>query len=593
MSESVTSSANEHPSLATLAAINNQASASPNGAGNSATTAINGGDESVQFRKEGTNFAYPNTELALLSACINRPKVLRLVCDTLSTEHFHDPHNNILIRAVLYLENAGVPVNPATVIGHLKATLEHFNEEWIAHVNQCAAASYNPKHIRGYIRQLQRAARLRGGDTYCEHTYSESFCASLLQMRLPPCKCVRGDWFEYGNGAWTKTAKDIYRTLALAVIHPYQRQAKRITDVLNHVESALQVSESIFSGAYKRPDGRILINVNNGTLEVDPLGKLTFRQHDPADYFTLKLAADYDPNARCELFDNTLTYALPDEEDRRLYQVFAGSVLMPSCEHEAALVCYGPGETGKSTLAETIGAVLGKELCGSCGLEELCKSGSYSLPTLKRKMLNLGSELEGTEIETSANFKKLVSGEQFSAREIYGRPEEMQTHCKLLFLTNHLPRFRGGTNAEERRLRILHFDREVVQKDPQLKSKLKAETSGVLNWMLEGLAWLLQNNYVPYGGDKAHELFAEFQQSNDPVRAFLVDCCQFDNSSSIAKHELFAAFKEWCEARGRKADKLENMFYKGLHQRYQVKTTRRKIVNKGREYWFEGVRLRD
>ena len=75
-------------------------------------------------------------------------------------------------------------------------------------------------------------------------------------------------------------------------------------------------------------------------------------------------------------------------------------------------------------------------------------------------MLNLGSELAGTEIETSATFKKLVSGESVEAREIYGRPEEIRSTCKLLFLTNLLPRFRQGTNAEERRLRLLHFDKE-------------------------------------------------------------------------------------------------------------------------------------
>ena len=91
---------------------------------------------------------------------------------------------------------------------------------------------------------------------------------------------------------------------------------------------------------------------------------------------------------------------------------------------------------------------MGTSLCGKASLEELCKTSGYSLPTIRDKMLNLGTELNGTEIEESSNFKKLVSGEGMLARQIYCEPGEMVTTCKLVFLTNNLPRFKYGTDAE-------------------------------------------------------------------------------------------------------------------------------------------------
>ena len=546
----------------------------------------------LKFHAEGRDYSYRNTEVALISACFNRPKVLIRVCATLSTEDIYDDDNNILMRAILDLYNQGVRPAPANVLAYLKGTVPDFGNEWIAHVNRCAAASFNPKHIAWYIKQLKKATAIRGGDTYCEHHFSESFCANLLKTRLADCKCVGKNWYEYVEGAWTLTDKSIYRKLAHEVIHPHQRQEKRAMGVLDHVESAYQVSERIFCGSYKREGENILINCANRTLVVDPTGAVAFRQHDKADYFTLKLAAGYDPKARCPLFDRVLSECLPDADDRLLLQVFGGYALYPGCEYEASLVSHGEGQTGKSTLAGTLGHVLGKELCSSCGLEELCEPGSYSLPMLKNRMLNLGAELEGNEIATSANFKKLVSGEFLNARQIYCKPEEMSTNCKLLFLTNHMPRFRAGTYAEERRLRILRFGQQVAAEDTTLKERLRGEASGVLNWMLEGLAWLLRNKYVPYGGAQSLELTEEFHKSNDPVSAYVKERCTLDPKKALSKTDLFDDFKSWCEASGLPGEKMQNVFFKRLIQLYDLKTAREKWGDK-RVYCYRGITFRD
>jgi putative DNA primase/helicase len=256
-----------------------------------------------------------------------------------------------------------------------------------------------------------------------------------------------------------------------------------------------------------------------------------------------------------------------------------------------ALVAYGEGATGKSTLTSPILDVLGSDLCGSAGLDELCKSGSYALASLKGKMLNRASELNGTEIPTSGNFKAIVSGEPLNVRQIYSAPEEMQTSCKLLFLTNHYPRFKHGTDAEARRLRILHFQVKPATKDVKLKDKLKAELSGVLNWMVEGLVWVLQHQKIPDGGVAAKNVKESFERANDPVGSFLNECCTFGPGQSVSKSDLYESFGAWAEEAALCPGQWENFFFKGLRQRHPELREVRKTVANGRERCLVGVGL--
>jgi phage/plasmid-associated DNA primase len=63
----------------------------------------------------------------------------------------------------------------------------------------------------------------------------------------------------------------------------------------------------------------------------------------------------------------------------------------------------------------------------------------------------------------------------------------MRTTCKLWFLSNHLPRFRHGTEAELRRMRFIRFDHISDEKDVTLKAKIRAERDGILGLMVHYL----------------------------------------------------------------------------------------------------------
>ena len=122
------------------------------------------------------------------------------------------------------------------------------------------------------------------------------------------------------------------------------------------------------------------------------------------------------------LFMAVLDQCLPDKEDQRLLQLFCGNILLPNARFETALVCIGGAGTGKSTLAEAVGGALGQGVVMQSSLQQICSANGYHLPGLRHSLVNLGTELNATEMADSSVFKSLVSGEAIEAREIYGKP---------------------------------------------------------------------------------------------------------------------------------------------------------------------------
>lgn len=83
-------------------------------------------------------------------------------------------------------------------------------------------------------------------------------------------------------------------------------------------------------------------------------------------------------------------------------------------------------------------------------LAQLCAEGqgAYSLPSLKRAIVNYGGEIDTKD---SANIKLISSGESFEVRSIYGQPGPM-TDCTVKLCS--CKRWASSTNTITRRFWI-------------------------------------------------------------------------------------------------------------------------------------------
>jgi putative DNA primase/helicase len=378
--------------------------------------------------------------------------------------------------------------------------------------------------------------------------YNEAAAVALALEKMPPLKTVGDCWREYRAGAWREIDYHRFRPAVLSILADTIKSNKRCLDILKHIESLKQVLESDFKSFYMLDGDAVLLNATNGIVRVEPDYKVELVPHDPGLNFTRQLQAIYDPQSRCPNFDRVLGEALPDGDDRALLQLFVGSILYPSCKYEAALVGYGPGGTGKSTIAEPVASILGTELVQRIGMANICDAKGYYLPKLKHVALNLGTELDALEVGESGNFKALVSGENITVRPIYGAPFTMSTTAKLWFLSNNLPRFKHGTDAEQRRTRFLRFDKVPAVKDVDLKQKLIAERDGIFLWALDGLSRLLSLREMPLGGAESKRVHDRFAVSNDPLGTFIASRCRIDCTASTLKERFKTALGEYYAA---------------------------------------------
>ena len=227
-----------------------------------------------------------------------------------------------------------------------------------------------------------------------------------------------------------------------------------------------------------------------------------------------------------------------------------------------------------SGIAEAIGGP-GAGTVSRVSLRQLCDPKSYSLPSLEFSLVNIITEGDALEVEESGNFKSIISGEPIECREIYGKPRVIVTTAKLLLATNSLPRFRNGTDAEGRRLRLLNFDQAPSNPDPELKHRIHAESPGILRWMAEALQDVIGLRNMPRGGASAKRVTDRFALSNDSLGCFVKQECELDPARHVLKSDLLEAFNEFADSHGFSADN-NVWFFRKLQDRFPHLTQSRR-----------------
>jgi len=360
-----------------------------------------------------------------------------------------------------------------------------------------------------------------------------------FQSCVPPMKCVGDRWYAGENGLWKQVEQEIYQPIALDLFPCHLKSSKRVAEVMATFQKQQQVPrQSLKTACIWEDEGQrsVLINCRNGLLRVTATS-VRLMPHDPnAHCFTGQLAAAYDPNAGDGTFERVFVEAQPGEQAQNLLYWWFGYVLYPSLRFRLSLVNYGPSTTGKSTIWENgIGAAIGTGLKKNLSLSDICSTTGYSIPSLQHALLNVGGELDADELGQSSRFKLLVGGEPLEVRMIYGRPYTMTDYvAKLVFLTNHLPRFRSGTDAELRRIQFLCWDKVPAKPDPKLLDMVANERDGVFTrWMVPALQSIL-DGVKPLQDELL--IRSQFAVRNDPMKVFIEKCCVPNPEATIEKN---------------------------------------------------------
>lgn len=277
----------------------------------------------------------------------------------------------------------------------------------------------------------------------------------------------------------------------------------------------------------------------------------TVRAATQQDRITKFSSVAFNSNADCPRFKQFLAEIFDGDTELTAYlQKVVGYTLTGSTQEQCLFACYGKGSNGKSTLLGVLHHIFG-DYAANLPFSALEITGRSSIPN--DVMMLLGARF-ATAIETregvtlnEARIKALTGGDAITGRRLYHEPITFQPTHKFWLAFNHKPIITDNSPAMWRRICLIPFLHafEGQKADKGLLEKLKAEASGILNWLIKGcLAWQLEGLRVPASIEQATR---EYERESDALGPFLEDCCITNPTESIASSELWKVYSEWCK----------------------------------------------
>ena len=340
-----------------------------------------------------------------------------------------------------------------------------------------------------------------------------------------------------------------------------------------------------------------LLNLRNGILN---LARRELVPHDRARYITRMAQVDYDPDAKAPVWEAFIQSVTGGDAQLAEYlQVMVGYCLCGSTREQCMFFLYGDGANGKSTFLETLAKMLG-DYCMNAQADTIASTRSRSSGAARSDVARLkGARFvtleEGDQGATldEGLVKQMTGGNTITARFQYGKEFEFRPEFKLVEATNHLPKIHGTDVGIWRRIRLVPFTQSIPEEkqDILLPQKLEAELPGILNWALDGLQKWLANSQ----GGRRHGLPAcaavdsavnAYKQDQDRIAAFLADCTEPAEGSTVQASVLFRTYLNWCSENNEKWRMANKQFGMEVKKHYEIR--------KGRYYnEFVGLRFSD
>jgi len=331
-----------------------------------------------------------------------------------------------------------------------------------------------------------------------------------------------------------------------------------------------------------------LLNCLNGTINL-LTGEL--QPHNPADMITKLAPAEYYPQAKSKLWNRFLRDSTKDNPDMiNFLQVAIGYSITGDTSEEKLFFVFGPAASGKSTFLEAIKASLG-DYALTADFEVFLKRTQTGgvrndIARLAGARLVISIEVDEGQKLAEGVVKTLTGGDTVCARFLYKEHFEFTPRFKLWLAANDAPRVRDSDTAMWRRILRVPFEHVIPKekRDPKVKATLKDPKkagSAILAWMVQGaMKWQQKGLQVPQIVEESTE---EYRESQDPLKEFFDDECEFAADAFVPVKELRAAYEQWTKDIGSRYPLGPREFNKRLNAKGCERKTKRYINDVGTE----------
>ncbi len=291
----------------------------------------------------------------------------------------------------------------------------------------------------------------------------------------------------------------------------------------------------------------------------------------------------FDPAARCPGWVDFMELIIPDEKIRACTQRILGATLFGENRAQICVILRGPGGNGKSTLLNTLSHVLGRQdgYAAPCKIEMFLETGQAAASAATPEEADLpgarayiATEPGARDVLSAKKIKGLTGGDRRMSRGLYADPFFWTPTGIPILSCNRTPKVKDEDEGTRRRLVFVPFDvnlralpADQQRAQGEVEAELRAEGSGILNWMIEGF-----QEFMRVGVDLPEsmtKLKTQLLESADPVGVFLEQMVVPDPKARISVKDFYSVHEAWCE--------------QGGFQLYQKSTVKNIMTEKGYE----------
>jgi P4 family phage/plasmid primase-like protien len=223
-----------------------------------------------------------------------------------------------------------------------------------------------------------------------------------------------------------------------------------------------------------------------------------------------------------------------------------------------AIVLKGEtAENGKSQVLDVIRGLLPENANSAIPLGKF--GDEKYVFGLVGKLLNTSDELTSAALIATDAFKKIITGDPTTARNVFSSITTFRPQAQHLYATNDLPSFKSGMDrGVQRRLLVLTFNRTIPESE-RIENIgqfiAKNEIDLLLRWAVNGAQRLLkQRGFTEPKSSKI--ALREWVYGADPVLAWLDQAVVLDPSAKIRTSDAYTTFKKWAVAEGYRENSL-------------------------------------
>jgi putative DNA primase/helicase len=424
----------------------------------------------------------------------------------------------------------------------------------------------------------------------------------------PMIKFWRGGWLFWRTSHWVEREDRAMRSLlykytesalyltALGPV-PWMPNRKKIGDLYDALAAITILPVDVDQPCWL--DGResgTIVATANGLLDIDSRRLLP---HSAAYFNLVSVPFDFDADApEPRRWLSFLEELWPDDPQAiDALSEWYGYVISGRLDLHKILLMVGPTRGGKGVIARCLGTLVGEKNVAGPTLSSL--GGDFGLAPLLGKTLAVISDARFVGRNGGVVVERLlsISGEDsLTVNRKYRDQWTGKLPCRLHVVSNELPRLGDASQAIVGRIVLLVLTRSWLgREDHGLEVALRGEMCGILNWALDGLHRLTNDNDNAFTRmATADEALAQMRDLASPVGAYVRERCELGGTPlyEVKVDDLYQDFKVWADDAGHHKS-TRQIFGRDLHSAFPaIKMKRPETDEEKRVRVYLGIRIR-